>query len=185
MTERITNTANQILDDKDPTTLKTLHRNQLVEFYPKEETSPPMIEGRRFMERRVQRLNKPKEITTADSIPFSIVPLSSTTTVLPIKRRSNTSDDSGVNSYPRVSPITSSHPFNHSPRIPTLIPSTSYKINPPIPPNQPSTLIQRLIHYNTRKYQKTNTNITAGSQITLTQNQFYKREHARAMNSKD
>ena len=51
-----------------------------------------------FMERRVQKLINPKETTTDDSIPFPIVPLSSTPTVLSTKRISNTSDDSGVNS---------------------------------------------------------------------------------------
>ena len=48
----------------------------------------------RFMERRVQKLNNPEETTSADSIPFPIVPLSSTPNVLPTKRISNTSDDS-------------------------------------------------------------------------------------------
>ena len=38
--KRVTNTTYQIQDDKDPTNLKTVHRNHLVEYYPKEETLP-------------------------------------------------------------------------------------------------------------------------------------------------
>ena len=45
VTKRVTNTTFQIQDDNDPTILKTVHRNHLVEYYPKEETLPPMIEN--------------------------------------------------------------------------------------------------------------------------------------------
>ena len=44
VTKRVTNTTYQVQDDKDPTIFKTVHRNHLVEYYPKEETLPPMIE---------------------------------------------------------------------------------------------------------------------------------------------
>ena len=44
VTKRITNTTYQIQDDKDPTITKTVHRNHLVEFYPKEGSLPAMIE---------------------------------------------------------------------------------------------------------------------------------------------
>ena len=104
------------------------------------------------MERRVQKLNNPTETTSADSIPFPIVPLTSTPNVLPTKRISNTSDDSGLNSTPTFSPTMPTHPNNYSPRTPTLIPSTSRTITAPIPPSQPLTPIQRLIQHNTRKY---------------------------------
>ena len=155
VTKRITNTTYQIQDDKDPTLFRTVHQNHLVEYYPKEESLPPMIEEyvpsdrhrddfyERFMERRVQQLNDPKEAAPDDSIPFPIVPLSS---VLPTKRISNTSNDSGINSPPQ--PI-----IDHSPRTPINNPSTSQIIFSPIPPSQPLTPIQRLIHHNTRKYQ--------------------------------
>ena len=43
VTKRVTNTTYQIQDDKDPTIFKTVHRNHLVENYPKEETLPPMM----------------------------------------------------------------------------------------------------------------------------------------------
>ena len=86
VTKRITNTTYQIQDDKDPTLLKTVRRNHFVEYYHKEESLPPMIEEyvpsdthrddfyERFVERRVQQLNDPKETATVDSIPFPIVP---------------------------------------------------------------------------------------------------------------
>ena len=35
ITKRITNTTYQFQDDKDPTIIKTVHRNHLVEYYPK------------------------------------------------------------------------------------------------------------------------------------------------------
>ena len=44
VTKRVTNTTYQIQDDKDPTIRKTVHRNHVIEYYPKEETLPPMIE---------------------------------------------------------------------------------------------------------------------------------------------
>ena len=165
VTKRITNTTYQIQDDKDPTIFKTVHRNHLVEYYPKEESLPPMIEEyvpsdthrddfyERFMERRVQQLNNPQETTKGDSIPFPIVPLSSAPTVLPPKRISNTSDDSGVNSPPTLSPTIQPQPISYSPRTPINNASTSQVITSPIPRRQPLTPIQRLIHHNTRKNQ--------------------------------
>ena len=100
----------------------------------------------RFKERRVQQLNNPKETATDNSIFFPIVPLSSAPTVLPTKKFSNTSDDSGITSPPQ--PI-----INHSPRTPINNPSTSQIIPSPILPSQPLTPILRLILHNTRKYQ--------------------------------
>ena len=165
ITKRITNTTYQIQDDKDPTILKTVHRNHLVEYYPKETSLPPMIEEyipsdthrddfyERFLERRVQQLNDPKETVTDDSIPFPIVPLSSAPAVLPTKRISNTSDDSGVNSPPSFSPSVPPQPINLSPRTPINTPSASQMIPAPMPPSQPLTPIQRLIRHHARKYQ--------------------------------
>ena len=107
----------------------------------------------RFMERRVQQLNNPQETTQDDSIPFPIAPLFSAPTVLPPKRISNTSDDSGVNSPPTLYPTIQPQPISYSPRTPINNLSTSQVITSPIPPSQPLTPIQRLIHHNTRKYQ--------------------------------
>ena len=165
VTKRITNTTYQIQDDKDPTILKTVHRNHLVEYYFKEEYLPPTIEEyvpsdtdrddvyERFLERRVRKLNDPKAIATDNSVPFPIVPLSSVPPVLPTKRISNTSDDSGVNSPPTSSPTIPPQPINQSPRTPIKNPSTSQIIKFPIQSSQPLTPIQRLIRHNTRRYQ--------------------------------
>ena len=44
VTKRITNTTFQTQDDKDPTVVKTVQRNHLVEYYPKARSLPAMIE---------------------------------------------------------------------------------------------------------------------------------------------
>ena len=44
LTKLITNTIFQIQDDKEPTILKTVHRNNLADSYPKEDSLPLMIE---------------------------------------------------------------------------------------------------------------------------------------------
>ena len=165
VTERITNTTYRIQEDKDPIILETVHRNHLVEYYPKEESLPLMIEEyvlsdthrddvyEQFTERRVQQLNDPKETATDDSIPFPIVPLSSAPTVLPTKRISNTSDDWGVTSSPTISPTKLPQPINRSLRTRLNKPATSQIITSPIPTRQPVTHNQRLIHHITRNYQ--------------------------------
>ena len=75
VTKRITNTTYQIQDDKDPTIIKTVHKNHLVEYYPKEGSLSAMMEKyelsdhqndnfyERFREQRTQDLNFPS--TTA------------------------------------------------------------------------------------------------------------------------
>ena len=87
VTKRVTNTTYQFQDAKDPTILKTVHRNHLVEYYPKEETLPLMIEeyvpmdrppddfDERFMEQRIQKINNPGESDMENSLPFPIEPL--------------------------------------------------------------------------------------------------------------
>ena len=71
VTKRVNNTTYQVQDNKDPTIVKTVHRNQLVEYYANEETLPPMIEKyvpmdkrhddfyERFMEQHIQKINNP------------------------------------------------------------------------------------------------------------------------------
>ena len=157
VTKRVTNTTYQIQDDKDPTILKTVHRNHLVEYYPKEETLPPMIEeyvpmdGRpddfyeRFMEQRIQKINNPEQSGMEDSLPFPIEPLRTAPVILPQKRVSNTSSDSGVTSPHVFSPTMPVTPNNSQSY---LIPSTS-RMNPPIGPLTP---IQQFIN-NSRKSQ--------------------------------
>ena len=82
--QRVTNTSYQIQDDKDPTIFKTVHLNHLVEYYPKEETLPPMIEEyvpmdrrhddfyERFMEQRFQKINSPGQSSMENFLPFPI-----------------------------------------------------------------------------------------------------------------
>ena len=134
VTKRVTNTTYQIQDDKDPTILKTVHRNHLVEYYPKEETLPPMIEEcvsmdrrhddfyERFMEQRIQKINNPEQPNTEDPLPFPIEPLRAAPVPLPQKRVSITSSDSGVNSPQVLSPAMLITPINSQPHP---IPSSS------------------------------------------------------------
>ena len=116
VTKRATNTTYQIQDDKDPTNLKTVHRNHLVEYYPKVETLPPMIVEyvpmdrlhdhfhERFMEQRIQKLNISEKPDVDDFFPFPVEPLRTAPVTFPPKRVSNTSSDSGVNSPHVLSP---------------------------------------------------------------------------------
>ena len=146
VTLRVTNTTYQIQYDKDPTISKTVHRNHLVECYPREETLPPMIEEyvpidrrhddfyERFMEQRLQKINNPRRASTEDSLPFPIGPLRAALVTLPQKRVSNTSSDSGVNSPQVLSPAMPITPDNSQPH---LIPSTS-RTNPPSGPLTPN-----------------------------------------------
>ena len=154
--KRVTNTTYQIQDDKDPTVLKTLHRNHLVEYYPKEETSPPMIEENvlmdrrpddfyeRFLEQRFRKSNSPGQSSMEVSLPFPIEPHRTAPVILPQKRVSNTSSDSGVNSPQVLSPVMPVTPDN----------SQSYLIPSPSrmhPSNGPLPLIQQFITSN-RKF---------------------------------
>ena len=100
----------------------------------------------RFMERRIQKLNDPDPIVRSDSIPFPIVPLSSSTKDVTTKRISNTSVDSGVNSPPTLSHSQLSANVAASQRTPPPIPSTSR----PMPTShfsaRPLTPIQQFIN---------------------------------------
>ena len=90
--------------------LKRFHRNHLVEYYPTEETLPPMIKEHvptdrrhddfyeRFLELRIQKLNHFEHHSMEDSLPFPIEPLRTALVTLPQKRISNTTSKSGINS---------------------------------------------------------------------------------------
>ena len=126
VTKRITNNTYQIQDDKDPTVIKTVHRNHLVEYYPREETLPAMIEEyvpsnhqndrfyERFKEQRTRDLNNPSTTEEHDSFPFPIEPLRSISSTNKPKRSSIHSNDSGI-----TSPFASSRTLVLSPAIPT------------------------------------------------------------------
>ena len=128
-----------------------MHRNHLVEYYPKEETPPPMIEEyvrmdrrpddfyERFMEQRIQKMNNPGQSVMEESLPIPIEPLRTAMVSLPQKRVSNTSSDSGINSPHVLSPALPMTPDNSQPH---LIPSTS-RMNPP---SGPLTPIQQFIN---------------------------------------
>ena len=110
VTKRVSSTTYQNQDDKDPSVLKTVHRNHLVEFYPKEESLPAMIEEyvphdqrhddfyERFLEQRIWILNSFTEPLAADPIAFPIRPLPTAPLVASHKRDSLTSSNSGVGS---------------------------------------------------------------------------------------
>ena len=124
-TRRITNTTFQIQDDKDPTVIKTDRRNHLVEYYPKEESLPTMIEEfipsdhqndnfyERFMEQRTRDLNIPSRIEEHDSFPFPIEPLRSKSSTNKPRGSSLHSNDSEF-----TSPFASSRTLVLSPAIP-------------------------------------------------------------------
>ena len=151
--KRVTNTTYKIQDDKDPMTLRTVHRNHLVEYYPKQETLPPMIEeyvpmDRRpddfyeiFMEQRLQKISNPGQSGLEDSLPFPIETLRTALVTLPQKRVSNTSSNSGVYSPYVPSPAM---PITLDNSQPQLIPSTS-RMNRP---SGPLTPVQQFINNN-------------------------------------
>ena len=146
VTKRVTNTTYQVQDDKDPTNLKTVHRNHLVEYYPKEETLPPMIEEfvpmdrhhddfyEIFMEQRNHKISNPGQSGMEDPLPFPIEPLRTAPVKLPQNRVSNTSNDTRrVNSPLVLSAATPITPDNSQPHP---MPSTS-QMNPPNGPLVP------------------------------------------------
>ena len=142
ITNRITTPTYQIQVDNDPTNTKTVHRNHLVEYYPKEDyvSMDRRLDDfyERYMEQGIQKLNNPELPGMEDSLPFPIEPLRTVPIALPQKRVSNTSSDSGVNSPHVLSPAMPVTPNNWQPH---LRPSTS-RMNPP---SGPLTLIQQLI----------------------------------------
>ena len=145
VTKQVTNTTYRIQDDKDPTILKTIHRNHLVEYYAKEESLPPLIEEHvpmdkrhdyfyeKVMEQRIEKVNNPGQSGMVDSFPFPIEPLRACPVALPQKRASNTSSDSGVKSPHVRSP---EMPITADNSQPHLIPSTS-QMNRPTGPWTP------------------------------------------------
>ena len=154
VTKRITNTTYQIQDDKYPTIIKTVHRNHLVELFPKEGSVPALIEEyvpsdhqndnfyERFMEQRTRDLNNPSTAEEHDSSPFPIEPLRPISSTHQPKRSGMHSNDSGITCF-----------FSH----PCAITCNSYgNINPHpsssqavqslhLPPREPLSPIQQFI----------------------------------------
>ena len=133
VTKRITNTTYQIQEDKDPTVIKAVHRNHVVEYYPKEGSLPAMIEKyvpsdhqndnfyERFMEQRTRDLNNPSTTEEHDSFPFPIEPLRPFPSTNKPKRSSMFGNDSGI-----TFPIASS-------RTPLLSPANPMETSTPHP----------------------------------------------------
>ena len=151
VTKRVTSTTSQIQDDKYPSVIKTVHRNHLVEYYPKEESLPPMIEEyvphdqrpddvyKRFLEQRIGKLNSFTVPPTEDIIPFPIRPLPTAPLVALHKRDSITSSDSGVGSphvFSPTLPITPEQLPQHPQETETEQPSTSAPTRPLTPIHQ-------------------------------------------------
>ena len=147
VTERVTNTTYQIQDDRVPAILKAVHRNHLVEYYPKKETLPPIIEehlpmNRRhdnffeiFMEQGFQQLNNFEQPSMEDSLPSPIETLRTAPLTIPQKRVSDINSDSGVNSPHVLSPAVPKTPDISQPY---LVPSSLRANSPsgPLNPNQ-------------------------------------------------
>ena len=157
VTKRITNTIYQIQDDKDPTVRKTVHRNHLVEYYPKQRSLPAMIEEyvppdyrndsfyERFMEQRTRDLNNPSTTEEHDSFLFEIEPLRSILSTNKPTRPSMHSNDSGI-----TSPLVSSRTPVLSPAVPietsTPHPSSSHHDQPAqVSPREHLSPIQQFI----------------------------------------
>ena len=158
VTKPVTSTTYQIQDDKDPSITKAEHCNYFVEYYPKEESLPTMIEEyvphdqrhddfyERFLEQRIGKLNSFTEPLTADPIPFPIRPLPTAPVAASHKRDSITSSDSGVGSpqvFSPTLPITPEQLPQHPQETETEQPSTST-------PGRPLTPIQQFLR-NSRK----------------------------------
>ena len=138
VSKHITCTTYQIQDDQDPTNVKTVQRNHLVECYPKKESLPAMIEEfipseerhddfyELFIERRIQMVIDPTPVFRSDSLPVPIVPSSSTSTAVTPKRISNTSTDSGVIPLRALSSLQSSTQVNCPQRTPPPIHISSH-----------------------------------------------------------
>ena len=110
VTKQTTGTTDQIQGDKDPSVVRTVHRNYLVEYYPKEESLPAKIEEyvphdqrhddfyERFLEQRIGKLNSFTELLAEDTVPRPIRPLPTAAAITSHKRDSVTSQDSGFGS---------------------------------------------------------------------------------------
>ena len=126
VTKRITNTTYQYTDGKDPTVIKTVQRNNLVENYPKEGSLLAMVEEyvppdhqndnfyERFMEQRIRDLKSPSTTEEHDSFYFPKEPLRSFSSTKKPRRSSMYSNDSRI-----TSPFASFLTPLLSPAIPT------------------------------------------------------------------
>ena len=151
VTKPINSTTCQIQDDKDPSVVKTVRRNLLVEVYPKEESLPAMIEEYKphdkrhddffepFLEQRFGKKNSFTEPLAEDSILFPIRPLPSAAAISLDNCGIVTSSDSGVGSpeiFSPTLPITPENLPQHSQETANEQPSTSAATRPLTPIQQ-------------------------------------------------
>ena len=152
VTKRVSSTTYQTQDDKDPSIRKTGHRYDLVEYYPKQESLPAMIEKyvphdqrfdnnfyERFLEQRIGKLNSFTEPLAEDPTPFPIRPLLTAPVVTSPKREGITSSESGVGSpqvFSPALPITPEQLPQHPKETATQQSSTSAATRPLTPIQQ-------------------------------------------------
>ena len=148
VTKPITKITYQNTDDKDPTVIKTVQRNHLVEDYPKEGSLLAMIEEYvpsnhqndnfygRFKEQRARDLNNPSITEEHDSFPFPIEPLRSISSTNKPKRSSMHSNASG---------ITSSLASSRTPVLSTPHPSSQHAQTAQLSSREYLSLIQQFI----------------------------------------
>ena len=108
----------------------------IEEYVPMDRRHDDIFE--RFSEYRIQKLSNSEQSGMEDSLPFPIEPLRATATLLPRKRVSFTSSNSGVNSTHVLSPAMPITPDILQPR---LMPSTSWVSLP----SEPLTPIRQFI----------------------------------------
>ena len=86
VTKQITNTTYEIREDAKPDNVKTTHRNQLIEYLPKEERLPPPTTNYAVISRdsdfykhlvnsQIEQYNSGKEKHSLDVMPFVITPI--------------------------------------------------------------------------------------------------------------
>ena len=153
VTKRITNTTYQIKEDQNPENIRTVHRNHLIEYFPKEETLPPLIEEYtaphrgdtdfydNLVRNRIDKLNVSEPQATGD---LCILPVQNHQ-AQPLSRkpaRTSKSTDSGIISPENqllITPTTPDQPFLSRPNeSATPILTLTQRPTPEPPPNTPT-----------------------------------------------
>ena len=86
VTKQITNTTYEIREDANPDNVKTTHRNDLIEYFAKEERLPPLITNYAVISRdsdfykhlvnwQIEQNNSGKEKHSLEVMPFVITPI--------------------------------------------------------------------------------------------------------------
>ena len=94
VTRQITNTTYEIKEDENLENVKITHRNHLLEYFPKEETLPPLLKNyapieqddifyKHLIQRQIDTLNSGQSEHKLDFMPLIITPFQGRTTILP------------------------------------------------------------------------------------------------------